>query len=163
MQACEQVMYLITNNIFILKLIGTLRFTTAPYLDSALEKTRPNHEIIIDMQEVKYIDSTILGSIVKFFLQDENKQKKGECWATIVCQNEDVKQTFNKIGFDKFFNIVKEDKRIIQPAENFIRVEERVEDEKKLENCVLHAHQTLNKLNPKDKDLKLIINSFKDK
>lgn len=163
MQTSEQVMYLAVNNIFILKLIGTLRFTNAPFLENALSHVHKNDEVIIDMTETKYVDSTMLGSIVKFFLQGENQQKYAKKRPTIVCQNDDIIQTFSKIGFNTFFNFVNKDERVVQPKERFVKVEEIEQDDEKIKNCVLHAHQTLNKLHPKDSAVKLVLDSFKNK
>ena len=166
MQTCEQVMYLKGKKFFILKMIGTLRFTCVTHLETALNHFLPYDEknaIIIDMTEVKHIDSTILGSIAKFFLQAPLQQKESSKFPVIVCSNPDIKKIFIKTGFDAFFTFKDKDERVNKSLKDYSRVEEIAVDEKRLENEVLSAHQTLNELQPKDADLQLIIKTLKGK
>ncbi len=165
MHPCEQVRYLLEDNVFVLKLIGTLRFNAAPYLDAALSyiPVESINDIIIDMTQTNHIDSTILGSIAKYFISIENHQRLLKKQPIIVFKDEDVKQTFSKIGFDKFFIFQNAHSKINTPIESFSWVEEPPNADKSIKNCVLQAHKVLNELQPNDPSLKLVVQLLKDK
>ncbi len=164
MQPCEQVRYLIEDNVFVLKLIGTLRFNAAPYLDAAIRHIpiESINDIIIDMTQTNYIDSTILGSIAKYFISIDDRQKLKR-QPIIVFKNDDVKQTFSKIGFDKFFNFQNSNPKLNRPLEAFALVEEPPTVENNIKGYVLQAHKVLNELQPNDPSLKLVVQLLKDK
>lgn len=164
-QASQQVMYFIGENFLILKLMGTLRFDCAPFLEKALKNLKDagsDNEIIIDMKSTKYLDSTIMGIIVKYFLQVQGDESFSSP-PMIVFENDDLKRNFETIGFDKFFNFQKTDKRINIPLESFIKFEDIHHDKEKLRGTVYRAHQALNELQPQNDEFKLVIQSLKDK
>ncbi len=164
-QTYQQVMYFEGGDFLILKLVGTLRFDCAFVLEQALEhlkNTKEDHDIIIDMTDTKYIDSTIIGTIAKSFLPEQGKEN---LWSLpkIVFEHDDVKKVFDKIGFDKFFNFQKSDARINIPLESFTKIENSAQDKEKLRSTVYSAHQALNTLQPHDEDIKIVVQSLKDK
>ncbi|MBS0287646.1 MAG: hypothetical protein JSR17_10140 [Proteobacteria bacterium] len=158
MQACQQVRYYKDNALFILKLSGSVRFTCTHYLELALKQVNKKNDIIFDMTSAKYLDSTIMGSIAKHFLQAKKKP-------IVVYKDEDIKLMFSKIGFDQFFTFTQNDERINVKDESFKQIEIFNEDEnaKALKEYVLKAHATLSKMHPQDDSFKNVVKLLKDK
>ena len=165
MQPSEQVMYYVGDKIAFLKLKGSLRFTCTPYLDVACKniKIESNQEVIFDLTETKYIDSTIIGIIAKLFLKNEIRQNINKLKLSIVYKDEDVKQLFNKIGFDQFFTFLNEEPRLKQIQNNWIGFSKSKEDIEDLKKFILEAHETLNKIQPNDPAYNEVVQSLKDR
>ncbi len=164
MQPYEQVKYFQNMNLFILKLKGALRFTCAQYFDKALNNIdlTKSEDIIFDLTESKFIDSTIMGGMAKFILQ-ESTQQKLKNKPTIVYKTDDIKLMFDKIGFDKFFNFTNEDQRLNINQNELISFTEIKPDVKKLKESIRIAHQILSELHPDDPAYKEVVQALKDK
>ncbi|MGD9591342.1 MAG: STAS domain-containing protein [Candidatus Berkiella sp.] len=164
MQPHEQVMYYSQSNLFILKLKGALRFACAPYIDEAIKHIdiNQNEDVIFDLTEAKFIDSTIMGSMAKLFIQ-ESTQKQLKHKPIIVYKNKDTKLIFDKIGFDKFFSFANEDPRLSLNAKDLIGFKEIKTDSNKLKESIKNAHQLLSELHPEDPSYKEVVQAMKDK
>lgn len=164
MQPSEQVKYFVDDKVFILKLIGTLRFTCAPYIDEAFGFLNNDslEEVIIDMTETNFLDSTILGTMIKFFLPDEKYQKSIKKQPIIVYKNDEVKKTFYTIGFDKFFSFQNSHPKLNKSIEDYSSVKELTIKDKSVKSYVQKAHQVLSELEPSDPALELVSQLLKE-
>ncbi len=157
-------MYYIGDKVAFLKLKGAVRFTCTPYLDFACKniKTESMQEIIFDFTQTKYVDSTIIGNLAKYFLRNEirsiNKSK-----LIIVYKDEDIKLLFNKIGFDQFFTFIKDEPRLENIQSKWIYPSASNEDIEELKKFIIDAHQTLDKIQPHDPSYNEVVQSLKDR
>lgn len=166
MQTYEQVMYFVDDKVRILKLVGTLRFKSAPYLEKALSYLKEYSQeipVIIDLTETEYMDSTVMGTMAKLFLHEQLKSETSARYATIVFKDEDVKKIFSTMGLNSFFNFQKTDPRINIPAQNFMKCEALLEDRQSLKESISSAHQTLSKFNAHNEDFERVVQLLKDK
>lgn len=164
MEQTSQVKYFAGDKSFIIKLVGMLRFTSAHHLDLALQNIKTldsDKEVIIDLTETQFVDSTILGCFAKFFLNSENQKQFLNCRPTMVCKNVDVQKAFKKIGFDQFFKFIDSDSRLEQ-SNDYVIVNDNDENSESIRNHVLKAHQLLDQMQPKE-EFKLVVKSLKDK
>jgi anti-anti-sigma regulatory factor len=163
MQPCS-VKYLITGDLFILKTYGKLRFNLAPCLEKALDilnASKACKQVIIDMTETPYVDSTILGQMINFFY-NEAHDRLNNARPIIVCDDGDLKKILYSIGFDQFFNVQAVDERIDSTWEKYLPIEDGNSDKTQLEKYVKRSHETLKALQPGTRDFDLVVKAIKN-
>jgi anti-anti-sigma factor len=146
----EKILYSKSDQIYFIKLVGNLRFTSGRDFDSLLDivfKDPDVKDIMIDMSEADYLDSTILGLLAKIanFMIKKFHRK-----VTILSTNEDINYLLNNIGLNEVFIIVEScdcSKEILQKIPN-IKSSEQANA-----ITILEAHRQLVKLNEKNRDV----------
>jgi len=159
-----QIMYLSQGDLFILKLVGKLRFTIAPHLEKAMalqKEAMYGKEIIIDFTDVDYADSTILGIITGFFLRENKQSGMLSQTPTILCNAPDMKKILCNIGFDKFFNFKDRDKRVSLSYEKYTVFDELPQGDQDIEDSVIKAHQPLREAGKNKSAYDLVVKPLK--
>ena len=100
------ILYSTKDQKYFIKLTGNLRFTSGHDFDSLLNVIFKNpdvKDIMIDMSEADYLDSTILGLLAKTanFMIKKFKRK-----ITVLSTNEDINYLLDNIGLNEVFIIV---------------------------------------------------------
>lgn len=158
-------LYLEGDGVFVIKLVGELRFMFAPTLEQGLKQLREKmvgKDVIIDFTEVEYADSTILGILTGFFIREEEHVLTVNKAPTIVCNDKDMQKILSNIGFDKYFNLKDTDTRINRPLSSFRIIDEVGTSKEGLDEYVKDAHQLLKEMNDQKSDHDMVIKSFKE-
>ncbi len=101
-----KIVYAQHNSMYIIKMIGTIKYTLSSDFDVFIEKifhSKNFSSIVIDMSETEYIDSTNLGLLAKIanYMFEHFHQK-----VTIISTNDDVCAILHSVGFTKIFSII---------------------------------------------------------
>jgi anti-anti-sigma factor len=141
--------YIKQGNIYILKLVGDVRYTMGCALGDFLEAlfARADYEdIVVDLTETQSIDSTSLGLLAK--IANFNRQHFAHK-TTLLSTNPDVNQVMDNMGFYEIFNI-RDTGETITAALHQLAIENPSKDD--LTRIVYEAHQTLSDLNPHNEE-----------
>ncbi len=142
------ILYATNDNKYFIKLTGNLRFTNGHDFNALLNVIFNDPElkdIMIDMSEADYLDSTILGLLAKtanFMI------KKFQRKATVLSVNEDINYLLDSIGLNDVFVIV--DNCDCSP-EMLKKIPNINSSEQENAKTILDAHQQLVRLNEKNK------------
>ena len=90
------------------KLVGTLKYTSGSkfdtFLDNIFNKKFDFEEVLIDLSEAVFLDSTNLGFLARIAeFMDEKYGKK----VTIFSPEEGINKLLESVGFDEVFLLVK--------------------------------------------------------
>lgn len=133
---------------FFFKLTGNLKYISGgkfdAFLDQLLEEKKDFEDVMIDLSEAEYIDSTNLGFLARIaeFMNDSYCKK-----ITLYSPNKEINTVLESVGFDEVFILVKDssnafdDIKEISPAE--IKERERT-------LMMLEAHQALMRISEKN-------------
>lgn len=160
------ILYLNKKDFFVLKLIGELRFNIAPTLESVLKLCNPyeaQKDILIDMTQTSMVDSTVLGTLLNFFLSEEHRHLFTQMPPSIVCNNDDIKRILRDIGFNQLFKLKEYDERLADIWDEYTMVEESAVEKGVIEECIRHSHLTLSQLHRPRSDMDLVVRTLKDK
>jgi anti-anti-sigma factor len=95
------------DDITYIKMVGNLKYTTSSgfdrFVDGLIERGFDN--LVIDLSEATYIDSTNLGLIAKLAEKARNNEQKH---VSIVSTNEDINEILESVRFDRLFTIVED-------------------------------------------------------
>jgi len=95
------------DDITYLKMVGNLKYTSSSgfdhFVDGLME--RGFHNVLLDLSEATYIDSTNLGMIAKIA---GRARKNPDVHVTILSPNEDINEILKSVHFEKLFTIVEE-------------------------------------------------------
>jgi anti-anti-sigma factor len=95
------------DDITFLKMVGNLKYTSSSgfdhFVDGLMERGYRN--VLLDLSEATYIDSTNLGLIAKIAGRARNNP---DVHVTILSPNEDINEILKSMHFDKLFTIVEE-------------------------------------------------------
>ncbi|HRY16259.1 MAG: STAS domain-containing protein [Candidatus Competibacteraceae bacterium] len=141
--------YVKQGNIYILKLVGDVRYTMGCALGDFLDAlfTRADYEdIVVDLTETHSIDSTSLGLLAK--IANFNRQHFAHK-TTLLSTNPDVNQLMDNMGFYEIFNI-RDTGETITAALQQLNVEGPCKED--LTRIIYEAHQTLSDLNPRNEE-----------
>ena len=135
----EKVFFKLTGN---LKYISSGKFDA--FLDRLLEKERDFEDVMIDLSEAEYIDSTNLGFLARIAeYMTENFFKK----VTIYSPNDEINTVLESVGFDEVFVLVKDTSNAFNDI-NEISPAEIKERERTL--MMLEAHKALMRISEKN-------------
>jgi anti-anti-sigma factor len=120
-----------------LKMKGNLKFTGSfgfdRLVDTLLDQELEN--VLIDLNEASYIDSTNLGIIARIAEELRTRDKR----LTILSSNEDVNDILASVGFDKVALILKKDEEIAG-LQKIKRVDLR---DREMAESMIRAHKSL--------------------
>lgn len=95
----------LSNNVSVAELQGEIDVYTSPKVKEALTELidKGKYNLIINLEEVRYIDSTGLGVLIGAL----KKVREHNGTIGIVCNNPQIKKIFNITGLVKIFGIYK--------------------------------------------------------
>ena len=133
---------------YFIKMTGNLRFTSGRELDSLLNKVFSDPEledVMVDLSEADYLDSTILGLLAKianFMIKKFNKK------ITVLSVNKNINYLLENIGLSEVFILVTGFDYTPEMLEKIPNIKSS-----EMENAltILDAHQQLVKLNEKNR------------
>ncbi len=128
----EKVFFKLTGN---LKYLSSGKFDA--YLDQLLEEDKDFEDVMIDLSDAEFIDSTNLGFLARIAeFMSEHYCKK----VTIYSPNIEINTVLESVGFDEVFVIVKDTSNAVKDLEEVppAEIEER---ERPL--MMLEAHEAL--------------------
>ena len=142
------ILYAKNENRYFIKLTGNLRFTNGHDFSSllnALFKDSDLKDIMIDMSEADYLDSTILGLLAKTanFMIKTFRRK-----ATVLSINEDINFLLDSIGLTDVFIVVDTCDYTPETLKEMPNINSSEQEDAK---TILDAHRQLLELNEKNK------------
>jgi anti-anti-sigma factor len=143
------IFYTKTGSTYILKLVGEVRYSMGCAFDDFLDqlfKQQDFDDIVVDLTETKFIDSTNLGLLAKIanFLRARFDKK-----TTIMSSNEDVNEVLDSVGFDGVFTIRKDRITHVKMEQRLPIVEPCKEE---LAKTLLETHSLLSGVNDKNRE-----------
>lgn len=153
--------YLKQGDIYVLKLVGDVRYTMGCALGDFLDDLFARadfDDIVVDLTETHSIDSTSLGLLAK--IANFNRQRFARK-TTLLSTNPDVNQILDNMGFYDIFNI-RDSGETITAALRQLAIDGPCKDE--LTRIVYEAHQTLSELNPRNREaFKSVLDNLRSK
>ncbi|MCP3965690.1 MAG: STAS domain-containing protein [Lentisphaerae bacterium] len=147
------ILYAVCDEKCIVKFVGNIRYTIArgfqALIDEVIAKPKVK-EMLVDLTQTEYIDSTCLGLMAKManLTWDKCKQK-----ITLLSNNGNINYLLDSIGFGDVFLIVDDAEA---PLVRLTEIPKIGEDQLECAKIMLEAHRQLMKLNAKNE------NEFKD-
>ena len=145
-----KILYSKCEQIYFLKLTGSLRFTSGHDLDILLANIFEDSDIkdiMIDMSQADYLDSTILGLLAKvanFMIKKFHRK------LTVLSVNEDINYLLDSIGLNEVLIIVK---TCDYTPEMLQKIDNIKSSEQENALTILDAHRQLVNLNEKNHDV----------
>ena len=153
-----KIFYAKTRDVYIIKLVGDVRYTTSVSLDSFLNKLfRVKHfnNIIIDLTEATNVDSTTLGLLAKIANFVQTKLIKHP---VIVSTNPDINKILTSICFDKIFLIISDSK---DDLDKLTTVPDVTITDAETARIILEAHQNLMSIDEENRHMfKDVVSAF---
>lgn len=134
------------NNFFI-KLSGELKYTECSNFSifiSELENKQNFDDILVDLSDAIYLDSTNLGLLAKVAQLVINKAGHR---LTVISTNNDVTELLHNIGFDDICLLLEEPSKTDVPFENIMGIDK---NEESMAVVMLEAHRRLMNMNEKN-------------
>lgn len=141
-----QVAYFACQEGCAIALKGECRFTISEILDKAyftLKRYGDMGLLIFDLTQVTFIDSTILGLIAGYALQNK---KSADNPIAIYYLNHDIGKQFYILGLDQLCLLKNEPSPFGAILDKFTVVTQTTDDEARLKGNISRAHQTLARL-----------------
>ncbi len=132
------------------KLTGTLKYTIGSkfdaFLDSLLKKDTDFDDVMIDLSEARFLDSTNLGFLARIseFMTEKYCKK-----ITLYSPNREINDVLESVGFDEVFILVKD---IENPASGMKEVSPAEQEERQRAEMMLDAHKSLMRVSEKNAD-----------
>lgn len=154
-------LYFKYNHTYIIKLKGEVRYTKCTDLEKFInfifgKNTIEN--IIIDLKETQYLDSTCLGLLAKmanYLITHKNKKP------TIISDRDNINHILRGVGFNKVFHIIKRYPHNTDEL-NRISLDDKDHIDTDMGKMIMEAHEELFKLNQKNKEtFKDVVEIFK--
>lgn len=136
------------DEVHVIKLCGDIRLNICPALEEYLEEllNQPKlSNIVIDLTDVKAIDSTALGQLAKISIRT---QERFHFMPSLAGPNANIARLLESMGFQTVFHIMKESYVDEADFEEWVAAA-MSEDEARLQ--VIAAHRVLMNLNDKNK------------
>lgn len=150
--ADSQILLAEHDGVYVLKLVGNVRFTICHILDNALcdiveKSTQP---VVVDLTQATMLDSTTLGVLAQIAIS--GKDRFG-VRPNILVSNSDVKRILLGVCFDQVFSILEKEEASGVDGFVFSAIDDNLQaDEAELQEKVLNAHRTLCDLSEKNRD-----------
>ena len=149
----DKVLYTIKDNVCFIKLNGMVQCSTISGFDSfvkRISKDKNIHDVVIDLCDLEYIDSTNLGLIAEIarFMKKEHNRRPA-----IVSTNEKVTELIENMGFKKIFMVIK---GLEISGGEMREVPDIQQDEMEKAKMILKAHKAIMEISEKN------VKTFKD-
>jgi anti-anti-sigma factor len=149
--SADQIYYAITENRGVLKLTGTIRHPLSQRLSQAARRIFEGadlRQIVVDLQEAYFIDSTCLGLLAQVALRS---LELGLEPPILVSTQPEVTRVVRTTGLDRAFVLMDNP---AEPATAMTSAEDLAEVSRRPDlKTVLEAHRTLCSLNEKNKHM----------
>jgi len=135
------------ENTYFLKMTGNLKYTISSNLDNFLNKIFQDHDfenVLIDLTDAEYIDSTNLGLLAKIARWMNNEYSRR---VTIISTNNSITELLNILCLDEIFIIVD---RPTDVNKNLRELPHINSSEKKMTKIIIEAHKNLMELSEKN-------------
>ena len=145
-----KILYAMTENTCIIKMVGAIIYRISPVFDRFLKKVSEDKSIthfIIDLTDTSHIDSTNLGLLAR--LHEFSVAKSSEM-PTVVSTKESINDELKNIGFSKMFNIIDS---LDDSQSSFKELPSDENLKENLSEIMLNAHRDLAKLNEVNKEI----------
>ena len=148
MQGTGKILYNEDKGRLFIRIIGEMRHTMSGGFQALLKKymtaDSPVEEILIDMNESRYLDSTNLGllaQIARYLIRRFNRKP------TVLCANRNILVLLETMGFDQIFTIIQSSDP--NPPE-LQEVDKVSQDAREKGRMMLDAHRALIDLNERN-------------
>lgn len=146
----DRVLYAIKNHICFIKLIGTVKCSTIEGFDTLVKQITNDknvRDVIIDLCDVKYIDSTNMGIIAEIarFMIDKYNRKPA-----LVSTNDKITVLLENMGFNKILILIKD---IELSGKGMKEVSGEEQDELEKAQMILEAHRAIMEISEKNKSI----------
>lgn len=148
-----------SNHIFILKIVGSLRFNQCATLEHFLKTQLPKNTsqtLLVDLSGTELLDSTALGLLAQIALQVEKLTHKKP---DLYCKDNDLKKVLLSMSLEQLFNFITQLPESIELPELTVKSDTEETQTKR----VLSAHETLMDLSEKNKkEFKSVVEMLQD-
>lgn len=126
------------DGITYIKMVGNLKYTTSSGFDHCVEGLveRGYQNLVIDLSESVYIDSTNLGLIAKLA---GRARELADVHVSIISPNDDINEILRSVRFDSLFTIVEE----VPNIESMEELDEYERSRKEDLRMLIEAHRAL--------------------
>ena len=138
------------DKFYIIKMSGNLKYTGSGGFDTFIENIFSKIEdkdMLIDLTEAQYLDSTNLGILAKI---SDTMLTKFSKKTTIISSNPDITTLLTNIGFDDYFTIIDE---CPDTETGLSDISEMVTGNRSMALMMLEAHKSLMELNDSNKNV----------
>lgn len=139
--------YTLQDNILYLKMTGKCNYANCggfeQLLHSFADQNHQFHQIILDLTELEWVDSTVLGLMAGL----TRLLKHASTAPVIVTSNSDIIHLLTSLSFNRFFNIITTSPPFVQ---KYKELESTQLPEKEQAETILEAHKNLIRLNPEN-------------
>ena len=100
-----RIMYAETTGTYLVRLIGNVRYTISRGLDKLINRINQDEaarEIIIDLSDTLFLDSTNLGLLAKLAAVSH---KKFNTYPLLISNNRNINMILDSMGFQKIFRM----------------------------------------------------------
>ena len=144
----DQVLFARQDEVNVLKFVGKIRFQICSAVEGFLKKFYDEKRIfpiVIDLNETKSIDSTVLGLLAQIAIQSINEFHHKP---TLLVSCYDILRVLMCMSFDRVFNILQENG---SSSGAFHEIKPLCTDETDMGNRILTAHRTLMSLSAENR------------
>ena len=143
----DKVLYTIKNHVCFIKLTGMVQCSAISGFDSLIKQISNDknvRDVLVDLCDVEYIDSTNLGLIAEIarFMIKEHNQKPA-----IVSTNDKITVLLENMGFRKIFIIIK---GLEISGGEMKEVPDIQQDEMEKARMILEAHKAIMEISEKN-------------
>lgn len=139
------------DNIEYVKFYGTVRYSHCAGLESHIDSIFASNdfeEIVVDLDQAEILDSTALGLLARIAIE---LKKNSELQPVIFVKKGELLNILKRVCFDQVFNIISDDK--LKNEDQYEELVSGPEDEKKVLQRVIKAHEYLAEVDQKNEAL----------
>lgn len=142
-----------------IRMVGYMKYTESTGFDAFISSLDDEDvtDILIDLTEAEYLDSTNLGLIAQL---GEKTLVQHHHAATIICPNKEITQILLSVGFDDVFML------LTSPEEDdhvFAEIPHGATDTQEVSKMMIKAHKKLMDLNEHNHEVfKEVVNLMED-
>ncbi len=148
-----------TDSVYILKLVGALRFNqcaTLEYFLKTLLPKNPPPALGVDLSQATLLDSTALGLLAQIAIKFKDKTGKTP---DLYCPENDLKQVLLSMSLEQLFNFTK----LAPKPTTLPELSVKSDNQDAQTQRVLSAHETLMGLSEKNKqEFKSVVDMLQD-